>query len=268
MHKDIYSRITRLLIIGQVIITIYLMGYVIYRAAFNEVRSLTSLLFGIALATAIALLSFATSKGSQWLERLSDWLTNQLKIYPTIRRFTIAPGVASAPLLVYWAISNMQGEATLKVFVAIYFGIILPSAIVSLVIDDRAIEKSPLAKHVSRETFTQNSQAALAQAFTVMEQRLKEKIGGETKNYGRDLINEAYQGETSKLVFVSDGKDRTSQLRDLMAGAYSLLRNPRHHTIIDDDEHTALAIFSLTGLLLNFVDASELRKTHEGTTGS
>ncbi len=51
------------------------------------------------------------------------------------------------------------------------------AALVSLVVDDRSVERSPIAKHVSREIFTQDYKAAVAHAFTAVEDHLKEKVG-------------------------------------------------------------------------------------------
>ncbi len=50
-----------------------------------------------------------------------------------------------------------------------------------------------------------------------------------------------------------------------MSGAFTLFRNPRHHKLVEDDEFTASALYSLAGLLLNFIDKSEMRKQEEKT---
>lgn len=266
MPKDPFDKAIRLLSIGQAIIVTVFMFLVIRNGVIEGQRTgtiaglISSLLPSIGIAGAIALMSLAINKGFQWLERLSEWLEDKFMLYPVIRRWIIAVSVSSAPLLVYWGVSRMQSSFIAKALVVLWFGLALPAAIISLIRADKLKEKSPLIKYISRESFAHDSQAAVAKAFTVVEQRLKEKIGiHETANYGYQLINEAYGGDHSKLMIFINGEDKTSQLRDFLCGAYTLLRNPRHHSLIEDDEYTADAIYSVAGLLLNFIDASEKR---------
>lgn len=146
--KDSFDKIILAFNIGQIIITLYLMHQAVDQNVNNGNGSLNSWLTGIGLAVIVALFSFAVNKGSKQIERITNWLEKTLKIYPTFRRtFIIAPGVASAPLWTYWAITKMEGGFIEKLLVALFFGIVLPAAIVSLVSDDRLMEKSPLSKY-------------------------------------------------------------------------------------------------------------------------
>jgi uncharacterized protein (TIGR02391 family) len=121
-------------------------------------------------------------------------------------------------------------------------------------------ERAQLSKKISREIRIQNPQAAVENAFTHFEDHLLKRISGDSTLYGNRLIKAAYEGEKSRLIFKSDGKDYTYHLNNLMSGAYSIFRNPRHHKIIEDDEQKAQAIISLAELLIELVDASEDRE--------
>lgn len=195
----------------------------------------------------------------KWTEKLSSYLENTLYIFPRWRRAIIIPVVVISPWLIYWSISKMETEITFKVIVALYFFVFVNASIISLIRDDRSKEYSPLSKYIARDIFLQDRQAALAKAFTVVEDRLANKVGV-TKKFSTGLINEAYQGEQSKLQLIIDGKDRTSQFRDFLAGAYGILRNPRHHALIEDDLYTSASIFAVAELLLEYVNSSEKRE--------
>jgi hypothetical protein len=93
--------------------------------------------------------------------------------------------------------------------------------------------------------------------------KLKEKLGTQPDKSSGQLISADYGGETSKLVLIIDGQDHTALMRELMSGFFTLLRNPLHHNLVDDDESKSLAMYSLSGLLLNYVDASKLRSQSE-----
>jgi hypothetical protein len=264
MPKDPYERIIRLLLIGQTIIVIYMMIVVINRGI-NEGRAsgtttglISSVFTSVAVAILIAVFFGAINIGFQWWENLSEWLENEFKLLPAYRRAIIALSVASTPLVLYWVVSNIHFNISVKIFLVIWYGLIFSAAVVSLARADKAMYNSPLTKYVSREVFARDQQAAVAKVFTVVEDRLKKKIGS-TENFSTRLINEAYQGENSKLMLMVDGKDKTSQLRDMLSGAYSLLRNPGHHSLVEDDESTAFSLYAIAGLLLHFVEASEPR---------
>ena len=255
------SRIKKWARILVLIMTIAMMIFVVWRGIEKALQSKTSvelagwILASIILATLIGLFSYALAKWDHFSERLE----NQFKIYPTFRRWVIFPGVLTSVFLGFWQLKLWDAEITLKIIVALYFALVLPAALISLIRDDRAREKSNLGSKISRELFVQNPQATVAYAFTIIEDRLKEKVGSETNAYGDALINEAFAGEKSKLVLVLAGKDYTSHLRNLLSGSYGLLRNPRHHGLVEDNEHVASGIFAVADLLSHFIEASERR---------
>ena len=94
----------------------------------------------------------------------------------------------------------------------------------------------------------------------MVEDQLKKQLGTTSSKKSAQLISEAYGGDKSKLVLMIDEKDHTAHIRDLMSGAFALFRNQRHHNLVDDDEHTASTLYSLTGLLLNLIEKSDIRK--------
>lgn len=260
MTKDPFDRIIQLFNIGQVIFTLLLMVFAVQQAVRDGEGSTASWVAGVVLAALVAFFSLAVNKGFQWWERLSEWLEGKFKVYTSLRRFIIFISVASAPILVYWAISRIESSITFKGLIVVFFGIILPAALVSMAMDDKLVEKSPIAKYISRETFTHDPQAAVAKAFTVVEHKLKDKLGTQAVKSSGQLIGAAYGGEKSRLVLIIDGQDHTAHMRDLMSGVFALLRNPRHHKLVDDDEHTASALYQLAGVLLNLIEKSKARK--------
>lgn len=247
----------------QIILTIAMMSFVIWQGITHGLQSKTSselvgwILASIVLSVLIALFSYVLFKWDQ----ISEHLENQFKIYPTIRRWFIIPGVLLSLVLGLGQLWYWHAEATLKILVAAYFGLLFPAAIISLVRDDRLRDKSPLGRKISRELFRQNPQATVAYAFTVVENLLREKIGADANIFGDPLINDAFAGEKSKLVLVLNGKDYTSQFRNFISGSYTLLRNPRHHTLVEDDENTAYSMYAVAELLMHFIELSSPRST-------
>jgi len=139
----------------------------------------------------------------------------------------------------------------------------LPAAIISLVREDLSKERTKLSQIISRETRIHNPQAAIENAFTHFEDHLLKRVSGNSRLYGNRLIQFAYDGKKSKLVYKSDGKDYTQHLYKLMSGAYSIFRNPRHHKIFEDDEHKAQNLIFLSELLIEFIDDSKDRENED-----
>lgn len=249
----------------QYLIVIYAVFYVVRQAiekaqATQDLDSkLTAYTTGAVLAVIIILLFAIMTFGIKWTEKFGDYLQDTLYLFPRWRRAILTPIIAISPWLVYWTAGKMETEITFKVVIGFYFFVFVNSSMISLIRDDHSKEKSPLSSYITRDVFLQDRQAALAKAFTVVEDQLAKKVGV-TKNFSTGLINEAYQGDQSKLRLVIDGKDRTSQFRDFLAGAYSLLRNPRHHELIEDDLYTSNSIYAVAELLLEYVNASEKRE--------
>ena len=110
---------------------------------------------------------------------------------------------------------------------------------------------------ITYEDIRRNPQAAVQQAFTHFEDLLRDRIGTGPDVYGKDLINRAF-GKNGCLTYGATPAEQTG-VRDLMAGAYSLFRNPRMHRITQDDERTALTLISVVDLLMQIVNEAEDR---------
>lgn len=183
--------------------------------------------------------------------------------HPSVRPWFILPGIVGSVLFPIYNLRNWKMEVTLFLLIILYLVFLLPAALISLLRDDMRFEKTQLGKEISRNIQAQNPQAAIGHAFTYFENRLRERIPNSTKLYGRRLIQTAFGGNSSYLVYITDGKDRTTDLFNLVSGAYSLFRNPRHHKIIDDDLATAQTLLPFIDLLIKFVDETEEREKIE-----
>ena len=207
----------------------------------------------------------ATNFGLLILDKSTDWLSKHVRKYPYFRRWLIFPNLLFVFFAAYLVIKYLQTDLSLRIFISLYFVWVLPAALISLVHDDLSREKTRLSEIVSREIRIQNPQAAVENAFTHFENHLLKRLSGNSNLYGNKLIKAAYDGEKSRLVYKPDGKDYTMHLYNLMSGAYSIFRNPRHHKVIDDDEQKAQAMISLAELLIEFVDLSDERETKQDT---
>jgi hypothetical protein len=112
-------------------------------------------------------------------------------------------------------------------------------------------------KQITYEQVCANPQSAVQYAFTLFEECLRARIGAGPELYGEKLINGAFGGNGC----LTYGELPAEQLgvRNLMSGAYAVLRGPRIHRIIKDDVHRALAIIALVDLLMQVVDEAEDR---------
>lgn len=218
--------------------------------------------YAIGFGFAIVILVFfvVLNLSLKGLEQFSNWLESIFNVQPTLRRYIIVPAVALSPAWIYWASTNANIPLVIRIIFALYAFTGLNAALISIIREDQAKEKSPLRKHISRELFMQDPQMSLVKAFIVVEDTLTHKIAP-TDKFSRKLINEAFQGEKSKLKLVIDGTDRTADFRDFLSGAYGMLRNPRHHALVEDDIYTAASIFSVAELLFQYIQESENRET-------
>lgn len=249
------------LILGGVL-AIYALGTAIYKGI--GANSTSALLYwtmiGVFGALFIVLTFVALDFGLIILDNSTDWLSQQVRKYPSFRRWLLFPATILAFVAAYFIIRYLQTELSLRIIIAVYLAWVLPSALFSLIQDDMRRERTRLSGKISREIRIQNPQAAVENAFTHFEDHLLKRVSGDSTLYGNRLIKTAYEGENSKLVFKSDGKDYTTNLYNLMSGAYSIFRNPRHHKIINDDEQKAQALISLAELLIEFIDLSDERE--------
>jgi hypothetical protein len=218
------------------------------------------LLILIGLALFLLLFYYIFDKVLSVWDKITEWLTPDLRRYPYLRMFLVVATMMIGFYLVYYLFVPFKFHLILKIIVAIYTIFISPAVITSLVREDLKKENTVLAEKVSRSVRIDNPQAAIQNAFTHFEDHLNKRIQGGDKLFSSGLIKAAYDGENSKLQYKIGEKDHTQHLYQLMAGAYSLLRNPRHHKIIEDSEEKAQVIISLTEMLIEFVDESTERK--------
>jgi len=244
------------------LVALYALVAGIYKGIKSTTTSemVTSILAGLIAGLFVILTSFAIDFGLNILDKSTDWLSGHVRKYPYARLWIIFPNILFAFYASYLVFRYLQIDLSLRAFISIYLIWILPSALISIIRDDMSRERARLSKEVSREIRIQNPQAAVENAFTHFEDHLLKRISGNSNLYGNKLIKAAFEGEKSKLVYKSDGKDYTTHLYNLMSGAYSIFRNPRHHKIIEDGEQKAQAIISVVELLIEFVDSSEERE--------
>ena len=193
----------------------------------------------------------------------TNWLSEHIRKHPQLRFWIVFPSILFSLYSSYLVLVFLQTELFLRIFISLYLTFFLPAAIISLVREDLLKERTKLSQVISRETRIHNPQAAIENAFTHFENHLLKRVAGNSHLYGNRLIQFAYDGKKSKLVYKSDGKDYTPHLYKLMSGAYSIFRNPRHHKIFEDDEHLAQNLIFLSELLMKFIDDSEYRENED-----
>ena len=96
-------------------------------------------------------------------------------------------------------------------------------------------------------------------AFRILEERIRAKIGVGPDRCGVDLINDAFNPKTGKLVL---GKTPAEQegLFHLYRGSIGFLRNPPSHRFVD--YYSEFEIFEIVvhvNLLLNLLDKCKTR---------
>ena len=111
------------------------------------------------------------------------------------------------------------------------------------------------AKLITSELIKKNPQAAIQQIFTLLEDRLRKRIGAPPELYGENLINEAF-GSRGILTYGETPAEQTGVL-NLLSGAYATFRNPRMHRLIEDNEQTVIAIITIVDLLIKIVDEAK-----------
>lgn len=236
-------------------------GIGIYKAISSDTTSemLGFLLGGFIGGLLILFTSFAVDLGFSVWEKSISWLAKPIRKSPYGRFLIIVPNILFGFYTAYLVFRFVNIDWSLKVFISLYLLWFFPAAVTSLVREDLSRERTKLSKEVTRDVRIQNPQAAIENAFTHFEDLLRKRISGESKLCGNNLIKAAYGIDEGRLTYISEGKNRTQHLYDLMSGAYSIFRNPRHHIIIDDGEQKAQAIISMVELLIEFIDDSEDR---------
>lgn len=123
----------------------------------------------------------------------------------------------------------------------------------------------PLSQGMA-DTFTYdqirlNPQSAIQHAFSVFEEHLRTKLDAGADTYGPRLINAAF-GNDGSLTY-GEMPNEQQGVRNLMAGAYALLRNPRVHRIVEDSESSALAAIALIDMMIQIVDQAQKKDLQE-----
>jgi hypothetical protein len=266
MIKNIVDKLDNIISVTNKIIAVLLAVYTLGVGIYKGISSGTTSGFfnwttvGFVGALIVLFTFLALDFGIIVWDRSTNWLLKQVRKHPYLRSWIIFPNILFAFYAAYLVLKFLDVDLSLRIFISVYLVWFLPAAIVSLIRDDLRKERTTLSPKISRETRIHNPQAAIENAFTHFEDHLLKRVSGNSSLYGNKLIKFAYEGEKSKLVYESDGKDYTAHLNNLMSGAYSIFRNPRHHKIVEDDEQKAQALISLVELLMEFVDNSEERE--------
>lgn len=245
------------------LISIWIVVYAIYQS--TQVQTMSernALLFGGLLGGGFVFLtSWVIDFGFHIQDKMFNWTEVQFTKYTNIRRWILAPIAASfatfTPILVL-----VYGEfnSFWKVFLFIILGFIFPAALTSIIREQKRRENTFLINYrINSALIVENPQAAIEHAFTVLEDRLRQRIKVGAEHYGEKLVNTAF-GKNGKLVF-SEIEAENIGMRNLLSGAYATFRNPRKHRIVEDDEKTVLSILSLVELLITLVDESKDNET-------
>ena len=98
-------------------------------------------------------------------------------------------------------------------------------------------------------------------AFPILEDRIRAKIGVDPSYSGKKLIDYACKPNTGKLILGKTGSEQES-FYFLFRGANGFLRNPQAHRIDEEMEESnieAFEIICMVDLLLRLVEKAELR---------
>lgn len=99
----------------------------------------------------------------------------------------------------------------------------------------------------------------ITSAFRILEERIRKKIGATYDRSGVDLIGDAFNPKTGKLVFGKTEAEREGLLH-LYRGSIMLWRNPPSHRYIDDySEFEIFEIVIHVNLLLSILDKCSLK---------
>lgn len=223
-----------------------------------EETLLSQYLFAYTAVIMFASVSWLMDRIMEIWEVLSDKLIEQFRRWPKVRYtfllfFTVLAFAAGPFFLVLFS----EAEVALKVLIFILLVLVLPSALISIVKEDVRRQRTYLARHqITPELIAQNPQAAIENAFTHFEDRLRQRLCVGPEIYGDALINLAFNPQNGRLRYGAVVGEQQG-LRNFVAGAYATFRNPRKHRIINDDQQNAQAIVSLVELLIRLVDEAE-----------
>jgi uncharacterized protein (TIGR02391 family) len=96
-------------------------------------------------------------------------------------------------------------------------------------------------------------------AFKVVEERIRAKIGDEEGLTGDVLITAAFNQATGKLI-IGDTENERQSVFLLFKGANGIFRNPVAHKYIDDEDIAAFELVCLANKLLTLIEKADLRE--------
>jgi len=96
-------------------------------------------------------------------------------------------------------------------------------------------------------------------AFPILEDRVRAKIGVDPSYSGQGLIDHAFNANTGKLILGETPSERKA-LHLLFKGALGFLRNPPSHRLTEGESNIeTFEIICMVDLLLRIVDKAKLR---------
>lgn len=97
-------------------------------------------------------------------------------------------------------------------------------------------------------------QDAVGTAYTVLEDRIRDKGGFTNEDHGKDLMAQAFDGDSGPLAMGNAAAEKEG-FKLLYMGAYMSLRNPPSHRILDDmNKQQAQDAISMVNFLLTLVE--------------
>lgn len=98
-------------------------------------------------------------------------------------------------------------------------------------------------------------------AFPILEDRIRDKIGVDPSYSGRKLIDYAFNPKTGKLT-LGETKSEREALYFIFQGALGLLRNPPSHRLTEDEGTIeTFEIICMVDLLLRIIDKAKFRSS-------
>ena len=97
-------------------------------------------------------------------------------------------------------------------------------------------------------------------AFKVVEERIRVKIGDDEGLTGDALIAAAFNPATGRLI-IGDNENERQSVFLLFKGANGIFRNPVAHKYIDDEDIAAFEVVCLANKLLTLIEKADIRET-------
>jgi len=101
-------------------------------------------------------------------------------------------------------------------------------------------------------------QDVLANAFPILEEKIRKKLGLDPNCIGTKLINHALNPTSGKLILGSTEAEREA-IYFLFRGAMGFLRNPPAHRLVEGSDVEAFEVICLVDLLLRHLKKAKLR---------